>query len=159
MNWLLIAVVLFFAVMVVTGYKRGFAKMLVSTGSTLLSVICAVMLFTAVSKMFGIGPVKAFICVFIFLRIALFVVSLILRLVSKLPVLHEINGLIGAVLAGAHALLLLWIGGLILLNSLGTERGEMLYSMVRESTVLSMLYDHNILPKLLAALIEKLLKK
>lgn len=68
-----------------------------------------------------------------------------LDLVARLPIIHGMNQLAGAVLGGLQGLLLLWIFGLIVTVCSGTGWGRIVVAQIEGSPMLLFLYSHNFL--------------
>lgn len=82
-----------------------------------------------------------FLVVFILLKILCFS----LDLVSKLPVLNQINHLFGFAAGFLYAIMIVWVGCILLMAFGTTEFGSNLMKMVSESRLLSFIYNHNLL--------------
>ena len=78
------------------------------------------------------------------------------KLVSKLPVIHFVNKLLGAVFGVFEVVLLLWtLYTLTMMMKLGAV-GEIIVSFTQESRVLVWLYEHNYLAYVVELLMAKL---
>lgn len=98
-----------------------------------LSNYIACMIISAVS----------FVATFFVMIILLKVLCFSLDLISKLPLLNQVNHLLGMGVGILYALLLVWVGGVILMAFSGTQVGQDLMGMVNDSTLLSFLHNHN----------------
>ena len=87
----------------------------------------------------------SFVVTFLVIYIALKVLCFSLDLISKLPVLHQINKLFGMAAGFLHGLLLVWLGCIVLTAISGSEAGGKLMAMVVESELLSFIYNNNLL--------------
>lgn len=85
----------------------------------------------------------SFVLTFVVLMLLLKVLCISLDLISKLPVLNQVNHLLGLAGGAAYALLLIWIGGIVLTAVSGTAAGRSLLEMVNDSAFLSFLFNHN----------------
>jgi len=90
-----------------------------------------------------------FFITFIVAAAGLAILCFVLDLLSKLPVLHQINTLAGAVMGALEGLVVLWIVFIVITMLGSTEFGQNCMAMISESKVLSFLYDSNILSKIL----------
>lgn len=86
----------------------------------------------------------AFIVTFLALFILLKALCISLDLVSRLPVLNQINHLLGLAAGFAYAMLIVWLGCILLTAFGSTELGSSLMKMVSESSFLSFIYNHNL---------------
>ncbi len=85
----------------------------------------------------------SFVATFAAMLILLKVLCFSLDLISKLPVLNQVNHLLGMPAGLAYALLLVWVGGVILTALGSTEAGSSLMKQVNDSAFLSFLYNNN----------------
>ncbi len=85
----------------------------------------------------------SFVATFVAMLILLKVLCFSLDLISKLPVLNQVNHLLGMAAGLAYALLLVWVGGVILTALGSTEAGSSLMKQVNDSAFLSFLYNNN----------------
>lgn len=85
----------------------------------------------------------AFAATFFAMVILLKVLCFSLDLISKLPLLNQVNHLLGMAVGILYALLLVWVGGVILMAFSGTEAGRGLMGMVNDSQILSFLHNNN----------------
>lgn len=117
--------------------KEGQAVLGVSSFTDYLSHSVANMVINALS----------FVVVFITLLILLKVLCAVLDIISKLPVLKQINRLSGLVAGFVKGVLILWIASLILVLFSSSEIGKSCYKMINESEFLSYIYNNNLLVK------------
>ncbi len=87
----------------------------------------------------------SFIVTFIAILILLWVISIALDLVSKLPFLNSVNKTAGLIAGLAHGLILVWLGFILLTVFGSTELGQKMLEMIGESQILSMIYNNNFL--------------
>lgn len=87
----------------------------------------------------------SFVITFAVILILLWVISIALDIISKLPFLHQINKLAGLVAGLVHGLVIIWILFIILTMFGSTNFGQETMQMIEENEVLSILYDNNIL--------------
>ena len=85
----------------------------------------------------------SFVATFAAMLILLKVLCFSLDLISKLPVLNQVDHLLGMAAGLAYALLLVWVGGVILTALGSTEAGSSLMKQVNDSAFLSFLYNNN----------------
>lgn len=91
----------------------------------------------------AVCSVISFLVVWILLRIITFLLSGIVQL----PILHQIDCIAGAVGGLCIALILVWIGGIVVTAFATTDWGREALSMITQSSLLTFLYDNNFLLK------------
>lgn len=94
----------------------------------------------------------SYVGVYILVTICLYVLSVTLDIISKLPVLNEINHLAGGAVGLLQGLLIFWIFCAVLAIFSNFSWAQKLYGMINESVILSILYDMNILLKIITNL-------
>lgn len=94
---------------------------------------------------------------FLVLKILLHLLCFMLDIISKLPILNEINHFAGFAVGILQGLLFLWIACTILTACSGTPWGQEAMKMIQESKLLSMIYDHNFILKYITDLPKLLL--
>lgn len=87
----------------------------------------------------------AFAVTFFAALLALVVLCRVLDLISRLPLLNEINHMAGLAAGVAEGVLVVWIFFVVLTMFTGTEFGKTAMQMISENALLSFLYDNNIL--------------
>lgn len=90
-----------------------------------------------------------FFITFILAAVGMAVLCFVLDLLSKLPVLHQINTLAGVAIGALEGLVILWIVFIVITMLGSTEFGQNCLTMIGESKILSFLYDSNVLSKFL----------
>lgn len=85
----------------------------------------------------------SFVLTFLAMIALLKILCFSLDLISKLPVLNQVNHLLGMAAGMAYALLLIFVGGVILTAFASTGLGHSLMEMVNDSAILSFLYNNN----------------
>ncbi len=83
----------------------------------------------------------SFVVVWILLRI----VTMVLAGIVKLPVLHQIDCIAGAICGLCTALIIIWIGGIVVTAFAAQDWGREALSMITQSTLLTFLYNNNFL--------------
>ena len=86
-----------------------------------------------------------YVVAFLLVRIGLWIATILLNSLMQLPVLRQLNSLAGAAVGLAVAVLLLWIGGLIVMAGAMTSWGQEAARMINQSQLLSFLQDNNFL--------------
>lgn len=108
---------------------------------TLESYICEVLTGMIINAM-------GFMITFVIAAVGMAVLCFLLDIISKLPVLHQINTIAGVAFGALEGLVVLWILFVILTMFGSTEFGQTMLAMISESEILSFLYDHNFLSKI-----------
>ena len=83
----------------------------------------------------------SFVVVWILLRI----VTMVLAGIVRLPVLHQIDCIAGAICGLCTALIIIWIGGIVVTAFAAQDWGREALSMITQSTLLTFLYNNNFL--------------
>lgn len=89
----------------------------------------------------------AFVIGFVVAWIGVFLVANLVEGVFKLPGLSWMNRMGGAAVGGIKAVIILWVLCLVVTAAAGTVIGQQILGMIRESQVLSAIYNHNYLMK------------
>lgn len=87
----------------------------------------------------------AFVLTFIVIFIALWVLSIALNIISKLPILNQINKITGLLVGSLQGLLIVWILFVLLTVISGLEFGQNAIEQINDSKILTYIYDKNIL--------------
>lgn len=147
-NILLIAVILVAAFKVVSGYKNGMVKEIISLVSLIVLCAVAALLANGISsyhsgKIFNVVIVVILLAILGIVHHLLGVVFFSAKVISKLPVIHFVNKLLGAAFGVLEVVLFLWtVYTLIIMMDLGAI-GQVILSFTEESDILSWLYKHN----------------
>jgi uncharacterized membrane protein required for colicin V production len=89
----------------------------------------------------------SFIATFIAILLLLWVIFMALDLISKLPLLNQVNKTAGLLAGLVHGLLLVWLFFILLNVFGGTAFGQSVMKLVGENEVLSIIYNNNVLLK------------
>ncbi len=87
----------------------------------------------------------AFTLTFLVLLIALWVICFVLDIISKLPLLNQINKTAGLLAGLVHGLVVVWIFFIILTVFGSSELGQKAMTLIGENEILSLIYNNNIL--------------
>lgn len=93
----------------------------------------------------------AFMITFIVILILLWVLSIALDIISKLPLLKQINKTAGFIAGLVHGLIVVWVFFILITVFGSSDWGQKAMSMINESQVLSILYDNNYLVKFITS--------
>lgn len=85
----------------------------------------------------------AFVLLFFAAFIILKIIEVCLDLVSKLPVLHGINKIGGALFGLLNGLMSIWFFCIVLTLFSSTSWGTEIFRQINDSALLSMIYNHN----------------
>lgn len=159
-NLLLIAVIILAIYKAVDGYKKGMVKEIISLVS--MAVLCAVAALIAggvssynEGKIFHVVVAVVLLIVLMIAHHLLKLVFFSAKLVSKLPVVHFANKLLGVVFGVFEVVLLLWtVYTLTMMLELGAVE-QIIVSYTQESKVLVWLYEYNYLAYLIELLLAK----
>lgn len=87
----------------------------------------------------------SFIGTFIVILVILWAISFTLNIISKLPVLNQINKTAGLAAGVVHGLVVTWLFFILMTVFSSTVFGQEMMQMVGESQVLSIIYNNNLL--------------
>ncbi len=87
----------------------------------------------------------AFILTFFLALIALWALCTALHIVSKLPILNQINKLAGLAAGLVHGLVIVWLAFILLTVFGGAKFGQDAFVMIEGNELLSFIYDNNLL--------------
>lgn len=87
----------------------------------------------------------AFVLTFIVIFIGLWVLSILLNIISKLPILNQINKIAGLLVGGLQGLIIVWIFFVVLTFLSSSEFGVKAFEQINSNSILTFLYDKNIL--------------
>ena len=90
-----------------------------------------------------------FFVTFLLAAAGLAILCFVLDLLSKLPVLHQINTMAGVAMGALEGLVVLWIVFIVITMLGSTSFGQDCMAMISESEILCFLYDSNVLSKIL----------
>jgi len=99
----------------------------------------------------------SFIATFAVILILLWVLCIALDIVSKLPLLNQINKLAGLAAGLLHGLVIVWILFILLTVFGSSSFGQEAMQMIEEDVVLSFLYDNNILLRFITNIAKMIL--
>ncbi len=98
-----------------------------------------------------------FFVIFLLVRIGLHILCFVLDIISKLPILNELNHFAGLAVGVLQGLLSLWIACTILTACSGTQWGQDAMNMIGQSKLLSVIYNNNLILKYITNLSKLLL--
>ena len=154
LNLLLIITAVILLCMVVDGYKKGMVRSLISLISLLITCVVLFLLGNALSSYFDGRFFNVIITLLLLAAIGLVhhllnVVFFSAKVISKLPIVHSLVGILETVL-------IVWtIYAFDIFRDLGTL-GQVIVDYTRDSKILTCLYENNYLAYLIEQLGQKL---
>jgi len=94
----------------------------------------------------------SYLALFVLIAVLLRILAEALNIISKLPVIKELDQLAGGVLGLLQAFLLFWIFTGVLAVCSHTAWAQNLYGMINDSEVLSVLYNRNLLVEIITGI-------
>ena len=161
MNILLIIVAVAALCKLIDGYKKGMVKEIISLVSmVVLCLVAGLIAFGAKNYMTGkvLGVVIAVVLLSLIgiVHHLLGLVFFSAKVIARLPVIHSVNKLLGAVFGVFEVVLILWtVYTFIMMGNLGNMGmvAGIITEYTKESQILTWIYRHN----LIAAGIEKII--
>lgn len=161
MNVLLLIIGVVLIWRVVEGFRVGMVKEVISFVSLIVMSIAIVLLGVTLSSYMKKEVMQMVVAVILLL--VLCIVHRIIRLiffsakmVSHLPVVHGVDRLLGGVVGVLEAVLIVWVMfSLVMSFGMGVPGQQILLS-VKESPILTWLYEHNYLAYWIGNLSEKI---
>lgn len=161
LNLLLIITAVILLCMVVDGYKKGMVRALISLISLLITCVVLFLLGNALSSYFDGRFFNVIITLLLLAAIGLVhhllnVVFFSAKVISKLPIVHSLDKLLGIVVGILETVLIVWtIYAFDIFRDLGTL-GQVIVDYTRDSKILTCLYENNYLAYLIEQLGQKL---
>lgn len=87
----------------------------------------------------------AFVLTFVVIFIVLWLLSIAFNIISKLPILNQINKIAGLLVGGLQGLLIVWILFVLITVISGLEFGQTVIEQINSSKILTYIYEKNIL--------------
>jgi uncharacterized membrane protein required for colicin V production len=156
-NIFVIVVALFLVYKIVDGYKKGMVKEIISFISLIFLCILAALIGSGLSSYHSgkVLNVAVVVLLLALLSIAHHLVNVVLfpaKLISKLPIVHGVDKILGVVVGILETVLIIWtIYSFTMLMDLGRV-GEYILQCTSETPVLAWFYEHNQLAGWLQAL-------
>ncbi len=150
LNFLLIGLIVLTIINVMSGYKKGMVRAVISLVSMVVLCVVAVLLAHGISS-YNDGNVFHIVLTVILLTVLgvvhhlLGVVFFSAKLVSKLPVIHFLDKLMGILFGVLETVLILWtVYTFVMMMDLGVVE-DMIISWTDRNPVLRGLYQYNYL--------------
>ena len=161
MNWLLIIALVVLVWRIAEGVRRGMVKEIVSFVSLIVLCLVIGLVGTALSKYMEKDIVSMIVAVLLLLVLLiahklLGIVFFSAKLVAKLPVIHSVDKLLGAVIGVLETVLILWtIFTLVMTFDLGVME-QFIIDYTNQSGVLTFISKYNLLQNLVDVIAAKL---
>lgn len=150
MNILAIIVLIIMVYKIADGYKKGMVKEIISFIS--LIVLCVVVALIGLGmnsymekEFVGVIIAVLLLCVLGIVHHLLGVVFFSAKVLSKLPVIHWVDKLLGMVVGVLETVLLLWTVYLFVMKSGLGMLGQQILVYTQENEILTWLYRYNLL--------------
>lgn len=160
MNLLLIIIGIVLIWRVIEGFRVGMVREIISFVSLVVMSVAVVLLGIALSSYMEKDIVKLIVAIILFLVLCIVhrIISLVFfsaKMVSRLPVVHGLDRLAGGIVGVLETVLILWVFYALLMSfGLGVV-GDQMILYIKESRILSFLYEHNYLAYWVSILSEK----
>lgn len=160
-NLLLIIMAVVLLCMVANGYKKGMVKSLISLISLLITCVVLFLVGNALSSYFDGRFFNLILTLLLLAAIGLVhhllnAVFFSAKMISKLPIVHSLDKLLGVVVGILETVLIVWtIYAFNIFRDLGTL-GQVIVDYTRDSKILTCLYENNYLAYLIEQLGQKL---
>ena len=158
MNIMSIIVLIVLIWKIAEGYKKGMVKELISFVSLLVLCIVIALIGHGLQSYMKKEFLGVIIAVFLLglLGIAHHLLGLVFfpaKLISKFPIIHWADKLLGIVAGALETVIILWTVFIFAMNSSLGMLGQLILVYTQESKILSWLYRYNLLAKLLEDII------
>lgn len=148
MNILLIIMGIILICNMVDGYKKGMVRSVISFVSLIVLCIVAALIGNGLQSYFDGEFLNVVIMVFLLCILGIVhhllgVVFFSAKMISKLPIVHSLDKLLGVVVGVLETVLIIWtIYTFIMMLNMGMI-GQQLLEYTRESSILTWFYEHN----------------
>lgn len=161
MNIMLIVAVIFALFKIADGYKKGMVKEIVSLVTLGIMGIMIVLISKALHSYMEkevVGVILAIVLMALLGAVhhLLNVVFFSAKMISKLPVIHWVNKVFGAVFGGLEVVLILQIIYVFIMYFGLGMIGQQILEYTRESMVLTKIYQYNIVAKMVEDFMSQL---
>lgn len=147
-NWLIILCIILLIWRIVEGFNRGMVKEIISCVSLIVLSIVAILAMTAFTRymkkdILSMASAIIILLVVLLAHRILGIVFFSAKLVSKLPVIHSADKLLGAVVGVVETALIIWLV-FAMTGKMGMV-GSLIVENSADSRILQFLYSHNYL--------------
>lgn len=160
MNLLLIVIGIILLWRVIEGFRVGMVKEIISFVSLVVMSVAIVLLGIALSSYMDKDVIKMIVAIILFLLLCIVhrIISVVFfsaKVISKLPVVHGMDRFLGGIVGVLETVIIVWvIFALVMSFGLGVI-GEQIILYVKESRILTFLYENNYLAYGVSLLNEK----
>lgn len=161
MNLLLLIFAIVGIANIITGYRKGIVRSVISLISLVVLSVVIILIGNGLDSYFegefiNVAVMVLFLCLVGILQHLLNVVFFSAKMISKLPIVHTADKLLGAVFGIVETVLILWtIYTFIMLIGIGMI-GEQIKVYTQESPILTWLYENNYLAVWVERLMEQI---
>lgn len=156
MNILLLAVIAVTILKIMDGYKKGMVKEIISFVSLVVMCVVVLLLGSGLHSYMEkeiLGVVIA-VLLLVILGIAHHALKLVFfsaKLISKLPIVHSADKILGMLVGALEVVLILWTIYTFIMHFEMGMIGNLMIEYSRDSKILTWIYEHN----MLAGVVEK----
>lgn len=149
MNWLLLLVLVILLFYTVKGSSDGFVLTLFEMFSVLAAATAASVVAPYINGMLKKeAPLLAFLAAFLLFWLALRVVCTALNLISKLPIINELNKAAGILAGLFRGIMTVWILFIVITVFRTTSWGIAALELIEQNRLLKELYQSNLILRL-----------
>lgn len=161
MNIMLIVVAICVLAKIADGYKKGMVKEIISLVSLIIMGIMIVLISNGLQSYMEKETVGVIIAIVLLALLGIVhhllgVVFFSAKMISRLPVIHWVNKLLGAVFGALEVVLILQIVYVFIMYFGLGMIGQQILEYTRESVTLTMIYQYNVVAKLVENLMSQL---
>lgn len=161
MNIMLLVATVYILFKIVDGYKKGMVKEIISLVTLIIIGITVVLISRGLHSYMEKEIVGVVIAVILLALLGIVhhllgVVFFSAKMISKLPVVHWANKMLGAVFGALEVILTLQIVYVFIMYFGLGMIGQQILEYTRESVVLTKIYEYNIVAKLVENLMKQL---
>lgn len=151
-NWFIILCIILLIWRIVEGFNRGMVKEIISCVSLIVLSIVAILAMTAFTRymkkdILSMASAIIILLVVLLAHRILGIVFFSAKLVSKLPVIHSADKLLGAVVGVVETALIIWLV-FAMTGKMGMV-GSLIVENIADSRILQFLYSNNYLQAVL----------
>lgn len=161
MNLLLIIIGVVLIWRVVEGFRSGMVREIISFVSLIVMSVSVILLAVALGSYMDKDIISMIVAIILFLVLCILhrlvnIVFFSAKVISKLPVVHGIDRVLGGVVGVCETIIITWvIFSLVMVFGLGVL-GDQIILYIKESGILTFLYENNYLAYGVNLLSEKI---
>ena len=148
MNIVLVVSIVLLVIKVLDGYKKGMIKEIISFISLIIMSIIVILIGSGLrsymqKEVVGVVLAILLLCILAIVHHLLSVIFFSAKMITKLPVIHGLDKILGMVVGALETVLVLWtVFSFIKYYNLGII-GEQILQYTQESSILLWLYQNN----------------